>query len=284
MNLYYIDNQRINKTPHIPHYRNLFNGQEADNEVYGSGACLSAEFWQYDSRLGRRWNVDPVFKEYESPYACFAGNPIIINDKFGADTSFSDNQARQDFMKAYNTVNETINEITASITKYENELSTGTLTKFQTKKISNAKTNAEKDLAEWNKLKTDFENIFTSKVKFTYTSEINDLQENENGKVLGDKSKTYGEGKEMTGVVYIAIRPGFDAFIIHENRHLNQHMSNNIDRPVFEIEKEAYIYQRIYSYDSVQSIIENAKKVQYPNVLDRPDYYDLDDAIRFLYK
>ena len=268
----------------IPHYRNLFNGQEADNEVYENGACLSAEFWQYDSRLGRRWNVDPVFKEYESPYACFAGNPIIINDKFGADTSFSDNQARQDFMKAYNTVNETINEITASITKYENELSTGTLTKFQTKKISNAKTNAEKDLAEWNKLKTDFENIFTSKVKFTYTSEINDLQENENGKVLGDKSKTYGEGKEMTGVVYIAIRPGFDAFIIHENRHLNQHMSNNIDRPVFEIEKEAYIYQRIYSYDSVQSIIENAKKVQYPNVLDRPDYYDLDDAIRFLYK
>ena len=37
---------------------------------------LSAEFWQYDTRLGRRWNVDPVLKEYESPYACFAGNPV----------------------------------------------------------------------------------------------------------------------------------------------------------------------------------------------------------------
>ncbi len=70
---------------HTPRYRYFFNGQEADNEVYGSGVSLSAEFWQYDSRLGRRWNVDPVFKEYESPYACFAGNPVRFADRFGAD-------------------------------------------------------------------------------------------------------------------------------------------------------------------------------------------------------
>ena len=61
-----LEEQYISTSYDIPHYRNLFNGQEADNEVYGNGACLSAEFWQYDSRLGRRWNVDPVFKEYES--------------------------------------------------------------------------------------------------------------------------------------------------------------------------------------------------------------------------
>ena len=64
-------------------YRYFFNGQEADNEVLGDGVSLSAEFWQYDSRLGRRWNVDPVFKEYESPYACFAGNPIVLVDPRG---------------------------------------------------------------------------------------------------------------------------------------------------------------------------------------------------------
>ena len=66
-------------------YRYFFNGQEADNEVLGEGVCLSAEFWQYDSRLGRRWNVDPVFKEYESPYACFAGNPVLLVDLKGKD-------------------------------------------------------------------------------------------------------------------------------------------------------------------------------------------------------
>jgi hypothetical protein len=64
-------------------YRYFFNGQEADNEVLGEGASLTAEFWQYDTRLGRRWNVDPVFKEYESPYACFAGNPVWFADPNG---------------------------------------------------------------------------------------------------------------------------------------------------------------------------------------------------------
>ena len=53
--------------------------------MLGNGASFSAEFWQYDSRLGRRWNVDPVFKEYESPYACFAGNPVWFADTRGKD-------------------------------------------------------------------------------------------------------------------------------------------------------------------------------------------------------
>ena len=64
-------------------YRYFFNGQEGDNEVFGDGMGLSAEFWQYDTRLCRRWNLDPVFKEYESPYACFAGNPVWLKDPLG---------------------------------------------------------------------------------------------------------------------------------------------------------------------------------------------------------
>ena len=69
--------------PAMGGYRYFFNGQEADNEVFGEGVSLTAEFWQYDSRLGRRWNVDPVFKVYESPYACFAGNPVTFADPNG---------------------------------------------------------------------------------------------------------------------------------------------------------------------------------------------------------
>jgi hypothetical protein len=83
--MYQIDYQYIITTPHTPHYRYFFNGQEADNEVYGKGVSLTAEFWQYDTRLGRRWNVDPVLKEYESPYACFAGNPVWYVDPNGKD-------------------------------------------------------------------------------------------------------------------------------------------------------------------------------------------------------
>jgi hypothetical protein len=42
---------------------------------------------QYDARIVRRWNVDPVPKVYESPYLAFAGNPIWIMDPNGADTT-----------------------------------------------------------------------------------------------------------------------------------------------------------------------------------------------------
>lgn len=68
-------------------YRYGFQGQEGDDEVAGQGNSLTAQFWQYDSRLGRRWNVDPVVKSHESPYAAFANNPILLIDPSGADTS-----------------------------------------------------------------------------------------------------------------------------------------------------------------------------------------------------
>ena len=43
-------------------YQYGFIGQEKDDEVSGAGNINAAEFWQYDTRLGRSWNVDPIFK------------------------------------------------------------------------------------------------------------------------------------------------------------------------------------------------------------------------------
>jgi hypothetical protein len=40
-------------------YRFGFNGQEKVNEIAGVGNHNTAEFWEYDTRLGRRWNLDP---------------------------------------------------------------------------------------------------------------------------------------------------------------------------------------------------------------------------------
>jgi RHS repeat-associated protein len=67
-------------------YRFGFNGQEKDDEISGTGNSYTAEFWQYDPRLGRRWNVDPVIKYHESPYAALTNNPIIMLDPNGADS------------------------------------------------------------------------------------------------------------------------------------------------------------------------------------------------------
>ncbi|KJS06201.1 MAG: hypothetical protein VR77_06185 [Flavobacteriales bacterium BRH_c54] len=57
------------------------------DEINGiTGSSYSANYWQYDSRLGRRWNVDPITKVHESPYAAFANSPIYIVDTDGKDT------------------------------------------------------------------------------------------------------------------------------------------------------------------------------------------------------
>ena len=61
------------------------SGQEKVDEISGSGNHYTAEFWEYDPRLGRRWNIDPVVKPWESGYATFKNNPIYYTDRKGLD-------------------------------------------------------------------------------------------------------------------------------------------------------------------------------------------------------
>ncbi len=75
-----------NRSTNIGGYRYFFNGQEGDNEVLGEVANFTAEFWQYDSRLGRRWNLDWIYKPFASNYAAFANNPVWFADPSGLDT------------------------------------------------------------------------------------------------------------------------------------------------------------------------------------------------------
>lgn len=67
----------------IGQYRYGMNGQIKDGDVFEG--FMSADFWGYDSRLGRRWEQDPVTKPEESPYAAFGNNPIYFADPFGLD-------------------------------------------------------------------------------------------------------------------------------------------------------------------------------------------------------
>jgi hypothetical protein len=47
------------------------------------GGHTTAQFWEYDARLGRRWNIDPIDQISISNYACFGNNPIINIDPDG---------------------------------------------------------------------------------------------------------------------------------------------------------------------------------------------------------
>ena len=59
-------------------------GNDAQEKVQELGeGHYTAEYWEYDSRLGRRWNIDPVVKTSISSYAAFNNNPIFIIDPNG---------------------------------------------------------------------------------------------------------------------------------------------------------------------------------------------------------
>jgi hypothetical protein len=45
-------------------YKYGFNGMEKDDEVSGTGNTMTAEFWEYDTRLGKRWNIEPEMIKY----------------------------------------------------------------------------------------------------------------------------------------------------------------------------------------------------------------------------
>jgi hypothetical protein len=64
-----------------------FNGHEKDNEVIGLSNYIGFGDNGLDSRIGRRWNVDPKTIKHPnlSPYSFANCNPIIFIDKNGLD-------------------------------------------------------------------------------------------------------------------------------------------------------------------------------------------------------
>ena len=71
------------------------NGQYKDDEIYGPGNTYTAEYWEYDSRLIRRWNTDPIAYDWQSPYACFNNNPIYFADPLGQESKKGDRRERK---------------------------------------------------------------------------------------------------------------------------------------------------------------------------------------------
>jgi len=73
--------------PASEQYRFGFNTQEGIDEIAGEGNHLTAQFWEMDTRIGRRWNVDPEAEQHpeETPYHVLHNNPIYHTDPDGDD-------------------------------------------------------------------------------------------------------------------------------------------------------------------------------------------------------
>jgi len=91
-------------------YRFGFNTQEQDDEVYGNGNLNTAMFWEYDTRLGRRWNRDVIKKPWLSPYATFFNNPIFYSDIKGnvGDPAISSHKTGLDYRGKKDLLNDLI--------------------------------------------------------------------------------------------------------------------------------------------------------------------------------
>jgi hypothetical protein len=66
-------------------YRYGFNKQEKSDEI--AIGLTTALYWEYDSRIGRRWNIDPKPTIGMSDYSTFNNNPNSNSDVLGDSTS-----------------------------------------------------------------------------------------------------------------------------------------------------------------------------------------------------
>ena len=64
-------------------FRFGFNTQEKDKEIYNNNETYTATFWEFDGRLGRRWNVDPKPVPEESYYAVNRNQLTYFSDPKG---------------------------------------------------------------------------------------------------------------------------------------------------------------------------------------------------------
>lgn len=77
-----------NYTQPNSNYRYGFNGQEKTPEIFEGST--TAEYWEYDSRIGKRWNLESLTAKYPSlsPYVVLRNNPISVIDPDGMDVIF----------------------------------------------------------------------------------------------------------------------------------------------------------------------------------------------------
>src|SRR5690606_26793335 len=80
-------------------WKHGFNTQTRTDEISGVGNHYTALFWEYDSRLGRRWNIDPVDQISISNYSVNGNNPIWFKDPKGDDYNVNVKKDRNEKVK-----------------------------------------------------------------------------------------------------------------------------------------------------------------------------------------
>ena len=254
-----------------------FGGSEKDDEIYSTGRMYTAEFWEYDAALARRWNVDPVRKHHESPYAAFGNNPIWFVDPNGADTSFADNQARTDFNATYSGVSNAMKNVQGQIDALKQKAQNKG---WSDKKLARKTESLTNRLNDLNKVKTAFDEIIKSSTMFIYSTDVSKLKDAD-----GHTTQT-GENE-----VSIVFKPGMQGVIVHESRHgygfiLKEWKGGSygaLQGYDLEDERQGFLYQMIWDAAAVQKKIETAAQNIYPSHPELQPGVTLNDMIMKYY-
>lgn len=217
-------------------YRYGQNGQERDYELCKD--IYTAEFWEYDSRLGRRWNLDPVVIYSISSYSCFNNNPVFNIDILG--DKFEPNSVAK--AKEYKTSLDSRKKQIANFITIKNK-------EIKKAKGDNKKS-LENELAELKTAQTEINNAISEYDEMEKSDQVYELK-----KISGDKGNTsYDPNTKRVVISYTS-----DNVLAHEFVHAYDFEKGNTafigsdytTKSGHDINDEVNGYKRQYAYEGM---------------------------------
>ena len=202
-----------------------FNGQEKDNEISGEGNAYTAMFWEYNPRLGRRWNLDPKPQINISDYACFGNDPIWFGDPLGDEFITKADKKKADKIDK---------TATNRIALLKEKLKSSSLTETQ-------RNNYQSSIDNLNGVKNEIQEMRNSKTGFTFKKDIG-------GSFGGGKTRMGNDG-----VITLHYTNFFS--MVHETHHGFQALKGDLTFSMggksgfaYDITDETSACQREYAF------------------------------------
>jgi len=228
-----------------------FNGQEKDDDIADAGNTMTAEFWEYDTRLGRRYNIDPKPNPWESVYSTFGGNPILRVDILG--------DKWKDKVNDQKVADETIGAIKQKQGKYEKRMN-----KMQ-ERVAKAIRNGNSDKAQeymkkYDQAKDGRDNLQNAINEINIMGDDNTPQEFTFNKLSGANEGVLSFTKNSDGSSTTVINYLNRSNLVHELKHAHQTLTGQLegipgtDRSLYHDitdEQEAYIRQFFFDSNSM---------------------------------
>jgi hypothetical protein len=225
-------------------YRFGFNSQEKVDEITGKGNHNTALYWEYDMRLGRRWNLDPKTNSSISSYVVLANNSIFNRDLYGDVVKGATEVEDKLYADYKETVNKKIEDIQASINSATR---------------NNQKEKLESELIKYQNIKAELTELENSNVMYRVRT----------GKNI---SSTSGGGNTFynsnTNEVDINLVHNGDFSMIqttaHEFLHAYQYEKGNLDFDADQHGGVLYdLYDEVDAYDRQNLFANKFKTEQY---------------------